>query len=852
MTERRAAGEQAAWTSGLIFATARIGQLAFSAVMIANDRERFTSVRRQLAVFAMLSAESAWLIRRIVKRTGYDDRVGMWADTVTSAAGLLASHRDLAGGAAPWAKNVAIGSAIGASSAPSRGDAAGAVGLLCAAALAVGTRRSGRDAHVAGLALAANDAMSWSGMCIAARAYLDAYRNYANARDEADMLAVDRAVAAAAQSERGQQHERLHRITIDVLGRVARTTDLVEAQSLARAEAARLRYALRTEGRLPEGLDDALTEIAEQASVHVDLVTAELADAPPVAAPAVAAVRSAIEVALAAAGELGGAERAVLRAHADGDEIQVSIRDHGRGYDLDEPGDYARLEPALASALEQIGGTVRIWSEPGSGVRVELAIAADTGLDDPQHGVPDPRIGPASAGDDDHAVVDHDINAGGAGRTHRAQHEVSIGRGGDLDTGVTSESLEPAAQQRWLRSDAGGGWARHLPRIAGPRRAHMGSSAQFRELPPAETRRADRTLLTALLTWRATGLATGAASLAAGAARYRSRPVAAAQLGIGVVESAWLARRLLRRERWSDRAGSAVDATTAVALLVLGQRNLDAPDRVTWINWTPWSFAVNAIAAQSMPDHPRWQRVSSAAAISATHAAQGPTPGDALANVVAHAGFGIGARFMATRIRVGAVQLEQARAGAIEQGRALAAARERVAQLRLLHDSAVQTLEAIASGRHVDLAAARQRAEAEAMLLTRELERTAQGAALPQLLTELTSTHAEQALRVEVELATLPELPSSIAEALAAACHEALTNVTKHANTNEVRVRVHQAGAGVVVVIEDHGTGFRAEDSHEGFGVTHSIYGRMADIGGSADVVSSPDTGTRVTLRWPA
>ncbi len=852
MTAGRAASEQAAWTSGLIFAAARLGQLAFSAVMIANDRARFTSVRSQVAVFAGLTAESAWLIRRIVDRAGYDDRLGMWTDTVASAAGLLASHRSLAGGAAPWAKNVAIGSAIGASSAARRSDAAGAVGLLCAAALAVGTRRSGRDAHVAGLALAANDAISWSGMCVASRAYLDAYRRYAHERDEADALAVDRAVAAAAQSERGHQHERLHRVTIEVLGRVARSADLVAAQALARAEATRLRYALRTEGRLPEGLDDALTEIAERAALHVDLVTAELADAPSAAPAAVAALRSAIESALTAAAELGGAERAVVRAHPDGDEIHVSIRDHGCGYDPAAPGDYASLERTIAGVLKPVGGSVGIWSEPGSGVRVELAVAADAGLDDPQHGVPDARIGSAATGDDDDPVVDHDVNARSGRHADRAQDEVGIRRGGDLDAGVASEPLEPAAQQRRLRGDAGGGWTSHLPRIAGRRRSHMGSSAQFRDLPPSETRRADRTLLTAALTWRATGLATGAASLVAGAARYRSRRLAAVQLGVGVIESAWLARRLLRRDRWRDPGGTAVDAATAIGLLVMTQRNLAPPDRVTWINWVPWSFAVNAIAVQSMPDHPSWQRVSSVAAISATHAAQGPTSGDALANVVAHAGFGIGARFMASRIRLGAVRLDDARAGAIEQGRALAAARERVAQLRLLHDSAVQTLEAIASGRHVDLDAARQRAEAEAQLLARELERTAQGAPLPELLAALTGVHAQHDLRVEIEVAKLPELPSSVAEAVAAACHEALTNVTKHAGTDEARVSVHPAGSGVIVVIEDHGTGFTIENRREGFGVTHSIYGRMADIGGSAEVVSSPDAGTRVTLRWPS
>jgi signal transduction histidine kinase len=849
------AATQAERTSALVFVGSRVGQLAFSALMIANDRRRFANPRGQLAILAAMGVESAWLTRRIVRAGRYDDRFAMWADTGSSAAALLLSHRGLASSAAPWAKNLAIGSAIGASSSTRPADSVGAVGLLCSAALLVGTRSSGRDAHVAGFALAANDALSWTGMSTASRVYLSAHRRYARERDQADSLAVDRSVAAGAQAERGRQHEVLHRVTIGVLRRIASTEDLAETQSIARAEAARLRYALRTEGRLPQGLDEALTELAEQAmsaGQQVDLVTAELgADPGP---RAVSALRSAIHCALTAARELGAAPSVVVRAYTDDDSVRVSVRDHGVGFDPAAGGEYAARLAGIGPMLEPLGGTVRVRSERGEGVRVDLVVRSggDAGVDDAQHGGPDDWIGTRAARDDEDPVVERYVQLGGREGPHATQDEVGLDRAGDLDAGVPGNALKTGAQQRTIRGDESSERAGHGSTIPERPRPRVGSSAQFRDLPADETRRAYRTMLAAVLTWRATGLATGAAALVAGGGRYRSRPIAALQLGLGVVESAWLARRLSRLDRWSDPLGSAVDAATAIGLLAMGQRNLSRADRVTWINWAPWSFAASAISGQAMADHPAARRIGGAAAIIAAHARQGPTAGDALANTAAQVGFGVGGRFLATQIRVGAVRLEQARATAVEQGRVLAQAREQAVQLRLLHDSAVQTLEAISGGRYTDLASIQVRARSEADTLERELDRAAAPASLPDLLLSIVAEHRSRNLVVDVAVPELPPLPDSVSQAVSAACHEALTNVGKHAGTAEAQVHVRAKGIGVILVIEDRGVGFAADSTYGGFGMTHSIVGRLAEVGGSATVTSRPGEGTRVELRWPA
>lgn len=95
-------------------------------------------------------------------------------------------------------------------------------------------------------------------------------------------------------------------------------------------------------------------------------------------------------------------------------------------------------------------------------------------------------------------------------------------------------------------------------------------------------------------------------------------------------------------------------------------------------------------------------------------------------------------------------------------------------------------------------------------------------------------------------------VPAVAGRALAAAAHEALRNVQRHAQASNVRVGVESTGAGVRVAISDDGQGFdprrRAVNR---LGVGRSIVQRLDDIGGHADVNSLPGSGTTVTLSWP-
>lgn len=842
---------QAERIASLLFMACRGSQIAFSALMLANDRRRYDRPLLQAATLAGIVAESGWLSRRIIRARGYDDRLGVWVDCASAAAALLISQRGLGTqGAAPWAKNVAIGAALGAASTRRTTDTVGTVGTLCAAAIATGLRARGRDAHVAGLALAVNDAVSWTGSHVAARSYLNAHRRYARLRDEANALTVERAAASASEAERSRQRELLHQVTVGVLGTIADSAELGLAEAAARREAARLRYALRTGGRVPRGLDRGLAEIAEAASaagMRVELVTDELAAIP--GSRATAALQAAAQRALDAARELGGARRAVVRAVSAGSTVTVTVRDHGRGYQPGACSDYERQLLAIQDLLAPSGGAITTWSEPGSGVRVTLSISVGDGsADDAPDGVPDGRVRQRPAGDHEDAVGDRHIEAAfPGGDLARAQHEVGAAGIEEIDSGPARDPLQAGPQQRQPGGYAHGRGSVHRASMAPPRRSRVGRTTPFGELPAAQARLADRTLLTALLAWRATGLVTGAAALIAGRARYRSGGLAVAQLALAAGESAWYAQRVLRGDRWSETTASGIDAATAVGIVLLGHANLEPADRSTWINWPPWTFAANVICGQAMgvPSAPR--AVAGAAAVIGANAAQSRRAGDAVADFTALAAFFSVSRLFAAQTRGSAARLELARARASAEGSRLAQARERSAQLRVLHDHALQTLETIASGRLTGLDLVRSHARAEAARLGREL--TKPGVAAHSFADRLAAVLAEHAgLLIEFECPGLPDIPEPVTVAFCGATDEALTNVRKHAHVDEARVTVHNAGGLLTVTIADKGAGFDPSAGREGFGMRESIERRMRDAGGAARADSAPGAGTRITL----
>jgi signal transduction histidine kinase len=190
-----------------------------------------------------------------------------------------------------------------------------------------------------------------------------------------------------------------------------------------------------------------------------------------------------------------------------------------------------------------------------------------------------------------------------------------------------------------------------------------------------------------------------------------------------------------------------------------------------------------------------------------------------------------------------------------------AASRERERLARSIHDSVLQVLAMV------------QRRGAEAGGAAAEIGRLAgeQEAALRALVTgdgqvlspvgelDLSAILAREAA-ADVSVVTPAEpvlLAKRTAEETAAAVRAAIDNVRRHCgDAAKAWVLVDDEGAEVSVTVRDDGPGMPAgrlaEAAAEGrLGVAQAISGRIRDLGGLADISSTPGVGTEVKLRVP-
>lgn len=100
----------------------------------------------------------------------------------------------------------------------------------------------------------------------------------------------------------------------------------------------------------------------------------------------------------------------------------------------------------------------------------------------------------------------------------------------------------------------------------------------------------------------------------------------------------------------------------------------------------------------------------------------------------------------------------------------------------------------------------------------------------------------------------VPAVPARIVRAAAYAVREALMNVVRHARTDEAVVAVDRTeDGGLQITVRDQGKGFDLDRIDPArLGVRRSIIDRVADQGGQAWIKSAPGEGTVVTLRWAA
>ncbi|MEU3270477.1 ATP-binding protein [Saccharomonospora sp. NPDC006951] len=200
----------------------------------------------------------------------------------------------------------------------------------------------------------------------------------------------------------------------------------------------------------------------------------------------------------------------------------------------------------------------------------------------------------------------------------------------------------------------------------------------------------------------------------------------------------------------------------------------------------------------------------------------------------------------ATRADRVAAEAERARGEAAVAAAVRADEREHA---NALHDTAATTLLMVGTGRIA--AEAPWLAPQARRDLGRLAGRGLTTAAEADLVTLLRGDLGTGQVTVEFDLPERLRLPAVVATAFAGAASEAVTNVRRHAGADTAAVRLSGDARTVCLEITDTGAGFDV-GAVPGTrrGLRESVRGRMAGVGGTATITSSPGAGTVVRLEW--
>jgi signal transduction histidine kinase len=238
-----------------------------------------------------------------------------------------------------------------------------------------------------------------------------------------------------------------------------------------------------------------------------------------------------------------------------------------------------------------------------------------------------------------------------------------------------------------------------------------------------------------------------------------------------------------------------------------------------------------------------------------------------------------GRRALCRRAAAADAALDEADRAASEQYVVLSRNIERREHERLLHDTVLNTLTALARAGPGDMAGVVSRCRRDVALIEAALNDPddaggATGYPRGDMVGRVRAVAAEmraRGLSVHVAIGSapasanpasanpvpanpVPAVPAPVAAAISNAVREALSNVAAHAGTGEAWVEVSLPAPGrLQVTVRDRGIGFDPADvDRTRLGLRRSIAERMADCGGQASIVSAPGQGTVACLSWPA
>ncbi len=386
-----------------------------------------------------------------------------------------------------------------------------------------------------------------------------------------------------------------------------------------------------------------------------------------------------------------------------------------------------------------------------------------------------------------------------------------------------------------------------------------GSSTQFGDFETTERLSAERGIAIGLMTVRTIHIAQGVIALSSGWKAYRRPKVALALLAVSIVETAWIARRAWSRRSYTDPQLAWIDTAFGVGGLIVMASTTTLDDRTDWLNWMcPFTFGTTIGGAAAIEGHrskliPAVLAGTYVVTVHRNIRSGGSQLATALANTTSYIGSYAAARSFGGRLREDSDKLATARQETLRERERFAAERQRNYEHRLLHDSALQTLELIAHGSALPEEELRAQARREADVLRRAISRD--DGTRTSLVVAVQAVADEPALKaLRVDLAVIdPNVAADdeASDALLGALREALTNVAKHAGVDRVVVSLSRDQSGIRLVVRDRGTGFDGSRQTEGFGIKQSIVGRLEDVGGTAIVTSNPGSGTRVELWIP-
>lgn len=203
---------------------------------------------------------------------------------------------------------------------------------------------------------------------------------------------------------------------------------------------------------------------------------------------------------------------------------------------------------------------------------------------------------------------------------------------------------------------------------------------------------------------------------------------------------------------------------------------------------------------------------------------------------------------------------------ALAEGERAGRQAEQLRVLRAVHDTTLQTLEAIRltartgeldPHERLDTIAAAARAQAAELRtsLSSRADRedpVAVGPALTDALAETGARLAAHGIRLDRHDRRTDgvTLAASRCEALGWAAREALTNVVRHSSAARAVVTTRTTADSVEVTVRDDGRGFDPGTTR-GFGIEQSILARLAEAGGGAAIESRPHRGTLVRMWVP-